>query len=206
MISHLEFGIWVHEGMYLYPQFTDLFLLRHYFSLLKAEGRFLRAWMWLTKILPFFSSSSSSSEHLHFVVWLLLIHNLKFSCNYIAHAESVLSAMTVHSFLSRIVKELGVALGDGRDPLPLVWFLSWFLHTEHFQHFYLLFIFSWVLCSLIMICYGKTSVNWVFFPSNNIFSYLFLPCLHISTVTAFLHPPAYSNCTCMSTQSSFCGR
>lgn len=100
MISHLEFGIWVCEGMYLYPQFTDLFQLRRCFSLLKAEGRFLRVWMWLTKILPVVSSSSSSSEHLHFVAWLLLIHNLKFSSNDIACTdESVISAMAVNFFI-----------------------------------------------------------------------------------------------------------
>lgn len=58
----------------------------------------------------------------------------------------------------------------------------------------------------MMICYGKTSVN-CFFSSNNIF-FLSISSLLAYTHShcAFLHPPAYSNCTCISTHNSFCGR
>lgn len=47
----------------------------------------------------------------------------------------------------------------------------------------------------------------LFFSSNNIF---FLSVSSLLAYThshcAFLHPPAYSNCTCISTHNSFCGR
>lgn len=57
-----------------------------------------------------------------------------------------------------------------------------------------LLIFSWVLCSLIMVYYGKTYVN-IFFSSNNIFCTCFFPawlssqslCIFAPTCTQQLH-------------------
>lgn len=74
-----------------------------YFSLdiVSASWRLrVDSWGYECELLPVVSSSSSSSEHLHFVAWLLLIHNLKFSTNYTACTdESVVSAMAVNFFI-----------------------------------------------------------------------------------------------------------